>query len=112
MMRLAGIEVNECPKFLWNMATTSNEGAKVFWITYLGPKELAETFKYTLQVKASKISKKYLQEGTRVCEPCDMTHQEMKRELSGIIVSKKVFQKAGEGNENDRVHLDVCIQKV
>ena len=89
---------------------TFKEGAKVLWLSYLGPKDLAETFKYTLQVKASKDSDNYLREATLVCEPCELTHDEMKREMSGFIVSKKMFQYAAEGDGDNCLHIRLTFQ--
>ena len=100
---------DEGPKFLWNRATL-NKGAKVIWVSYLGPKDKAETFKYTLQIKVSENVEEYLLEGTRRCEPCDLSHQEMKEEMSGIVVGKKSFEKAADGD--DYVHVNINIQKV
>jgi len=112
MMVLTGPEQDGSPKFLLNMTTLEEADAKAMWLSYIGPKDMASTFKYTIQVKTSKNStEKYLQEGTLVCEPCDLTHQEMKRELSGFVVSKKRFEEAVEGNEDNGLHVNITVKK-
>ena len=51
----------------------------MFCCSFIGPKAMAEMFKYTLRVKAQysmvkvcKDSEEYLLESTRRCVPCDM----------------------------------------
>ena len=100
---------NKSPKFVWNWAPLG-KGAKVFWLAYLGPKDEAKTYKYTLQILESVDEEDYLLDCTRRCEPCDVSHQEMKRDMCGIVLDKKLIEQAAEGD--NCVHFNVIIQKV
>jgi len=75
----------------------------LFWVSYCGPKSLADSFKYTIKIKDRKYGKKkYLFEATTYCVPCDLSHEEMKNSKEGIVLSKKLVDHGtvGEGFEN------------
>ena len=97
------------PQFVVNWVTLDG-GAKLFWLSPLGPKQNAKTFKMTLRVRACKDSTRFLLECTRECVPCDMSHQDMKRDMDGIFVSKNVVKEAAEGN--GQIYYEFTIEKV
>merc|ERR1712029_231335 len=75
----------------------------LFWVSYCGPKILADSFKYTIKIKDRKYGqKKYLFEATTYCVPCDLSHEQMKKSKEGIVLSKKLVDRGtvGEGLEN------------
>jgi len=99
---------DESPMFLSNWCRLE-EGAKIFWLSYLGPKESAKKFKYTLQVKASENSEKYILEATKRCVPCDFSLEKVKRKMCAVVVEEDINE---EDKKDHRLHYNVLIQKV
>ena len=99
-----------CDLFLMNWHTLL-EGGKMFWISYIGAKDSARKFKYTMQVKASENSQKYHSEGTKWCVPCDLSLEEVKRKVCAIFLDKELVEEAMRGN-NDKLWLNLTIQPV
>jgi len=100
----------ENQQFASNMLTLDG-GAKMWWLSYLGPIASAKTLKYTLRLKARKDSEEYLRECTNRCESCDLSHEEAKREMCGVIVPQKLIEEAAEGDEDNRFYYEITIQK-
>ena len=71
----------------------------MFWISYIGAKDSARKFKYTMQVKASEKSQKYHSEGTKWCVPCDLYHDEVKRKVCAIFLDEELVEEAMRGND-------------
>jgi len=101
---------NKRPQFLMNWHTLE-EGGKMFWISYIGAKDSARKYKYTMQVKASENSQKYHSEGTKWCVPCDLSQEEVKRKVCAIFLDKELVEEAMRGN-NDKLWLNLTIQPV
>ena len=83
----------------------------MFWISYIGAKDSARKYKYTMRVKASENSQKYHSEGTKWCVPCDLSPEEVKRKVCAIFLDKELVEEAMRGN-NDKLWLNLTIQPV
>jgi len=75
----------------------------MFWLSYIGSKNDAEKYEYTLMIKRTKDRHlemaKSLLKATTYCVPCDVSHEEMKRRKEAIMISKELVERATEGNE-------------
>jgi len=63
----------------------------LFWIAYVGPKESASWFDYTIQVcknKEQSGGSRVLLWSTRPCVPCDWSHEYMKEKRCAIMIEK------------------------
>jgi len=100
----------QSPQFVCNWLTT-NKGAIMCWFSLLGPKADAKAYKYTVRVETSETSAEYLFECTRRCEPCDLSHEEVERDECAVVLPKKLIEEAAEGDDRNRFHFDITIQK-
>jgi len=98
----------ERPMFLLNWHTLE-EGAKMFWISYMGAKDSAKNFKYTFQVRASE-GKDHL-ECTRWCVPCDLSPEDVKRKVCAVFLDRELVEEAVKGND-DKLWFYLTIQNV
>ena len=77
----------------------------LMWVSVLGTKEEAESLEYSLRIynmrDRNAVKKNYLFWGTMKSVPCDISHEEMKKERIGCGLARKLLEKACEGN-NDR----------
>merc|ERR1712029_68382 len=75
----------------------------MFWLSYIGSKNDAQKYEYTLMIKRTKDRHlemaKSLLKATTYCAPCDVSHEEMKRRKEAIMISKELVERATEGNE-------------
>lgn len=99
----------DCQKFLLNWYKF-DEVSKLFWMAYIGPKDLASSYKYTVQVQKSKAEeKKYAFEGTRYCVPCDLSHEDVKRKRCALMLEKELVDSAAK--DDNKLHYSVTIFK-
>jgi len=73
------VEANDQPRFLSNWQVSEDGITMYYWIAFVGPKESAKNFMYTLKVGEPNGAGRYLFKGTRRCVPCDLSHAEMKQ---------------------------------
>ena len=67
--------------------------SKLVWIAYIGPKESASNYKYTLQLEDAGMNK-YLTEDTRYCIPCDLSHIEVRVRWCAVVLDKDTIERA------------------
>lgn len=92
--------------FLMNWTTDGN--CLVFWMSFVGPKNKAKEFKYSIKIKNfHRVTvTEYVYEGTRACVPCDVSHKEMKEQRCGIVIDRKLIIDAADFEDI----LHYCIQ--
>jgi len=62
--------------------------AELFWVTYIGQKDLSSNYMFTLEVERSKEetkTRKYVFEATRECIPCDLSHSDVKKKKCALM---------------------------
>jgi len=78
-----------------------DETSYMFWLSYIGSKNDAQKYEYTLMIQRSKDLNlemaKSLFKATTYCVPCDVSHEEMKKRKEAIVVSKELVKHATEG---------------
>merc|ERR550517_2097174 len=79
------------PQFIANWWPLDG-GAQIFWVSHIGPRDEAKTFKFTLRLKSTEG--RIIAEGTRPCVPCDVTPDEMERKCYGIVLAEAWMEEA------------------
>jgi len=97
--------------FLMNWHTMDG-GGRVFWISYIGPRKMAKTFKYTLKVQANPADKPHILEGAKKCAPCDLSFDEVKRKVCAVFLDKESIEEATEGRDDVDIPVSLIIEKV
>ena len=84
-----------------------NNDLMMFWISFCGSKKQAEEYEYTFKIESSADKKagreKYLFYGSKQCVSCDVSHEDMMKEVEALLVSKKLLRKAAEGNDEKKL---------
>jgi len=94
---------------------TMGDSVKVFWISYIGPRDIARTFRYTFKVLPGPdpvLLKPNVLEVTRKCVPCDLSFEEVKRQMCAVFLDKETLEEAREGTEDDKIGIQLMIEKV
>jgi len=100
---------NEKPMFLLNWYRL-DEGAMMFWISYMGVKASAKNFKYIFQVRVRRHEDKYHLESTKKCVPCDLSAEEVDKKRCAVFVDQEVLEEAMEGNDG-KLYYNLTIRK-
>jgi len=107
------VEVNEQLTFLSNWQVSEDGNAMYYWIAFVGPRESAKNFMYTLKVGETDGPGRPLFEGTRVCVPCDLSHADMKKSKCCLMLDKELIQNISVVEENmRRFNFSLSIHKV
>jgi len=101
-------EAENCHKFLFNWCALDDDFT-LFWVAYIGQKDLSTNYKYTLKVESKEDAKKYLFEGTRMCLPCDLSHTDVRKKKWTLVLDKDLIAEATR--EDGRVVYNVTIYK-
>jgi len=102
------VKGNDCHKFLENWCSLDNNST-LFWVAYIGQKDLASNFRYTLQVESKDEAKKDVFEGTRNCIPCDLSHTDVKEKKCAFLLDKGLIDDATK--EDGKFHYNLTIHK-
>ena len=101
--------------------TNEEDGSFIFWVSIIGPKELAPKYKYSLQVyKKPNVSRALKPSdiqytGSRHCVPLDISHTAMKTLKRGIVLDKQLIEESGSyqmGDDASCLTYSVNITKV
>jgi len=107
------VEVNDQLTFLSNWQVSEDGNAMYHWIAFVGPRESAKNFMYTLRVGDPNGPGRPLFEGTRVCVPCDLSHADMKKSKCCLMLDKELIQNISVVEENmRRFNFSLSIHKV
>ena len=68
-------------------------GSMLVWIAYIGPKESASNYKYTLQLEDA-ARNIYLTEDTRYCIPCDLSHLDVMIRWCAVVLDNDSIKRA------------------
>jgi len=104
----------ESPTFVCNWCAL-DEITLLFWTAYIGPKDSAANYTYTLQIEGNRESrkKKFCYECTRFCIPCDLSHQEVKDKRCAVMVERDLIEKAKMQSQGKlRLHYSLTIENV
>jgi len=88
-----------------------DDGTGAFWISYIGPKDFARTFKYTFKLRASEHSKKFLLEGTKPCVPCDIAFEDVYNQCLAFYLDEDSIDIAREACDDNKLWVNLLIQK-
>ena len=94
----------------------------MFWVSFCGPQKGANEYEYTVKIASSEAKKagrsEFLASGTTECISCDMSHEEAKKKVVGVLFPHKLLDKAGKGEVENRLHwtlmdmeIDLSIKK-
>jgi len=86
----------------------------MFWISFAGTPVEAEEYDYTLKIRhptERREDRQYLFTGTRDCESCDVSHEDMKVKGSALFLNKALLESAGASMENDKFRFLFVIRK-
>jgi len=90
-----------------------NNDLMMFWISFCGSKKQAEEYEYTFKIESSADKKagreKYLFYGSKQCVSCDVSHEDMMKEVEALLISKKLLRKAAEGNDEKKLEYTLMI---
>jgi len=96
VINVLGNEQN--PTFLFNV--NNEKSPTIFWVSCItSPKNLAESYTYTIQVLAANQNNQegkpvFVCEGTRLCVPCDLSHDEVRESAEYFVLGQKTQAKA------------------
>ena len=87
-----------------NMNKEEN-GPTIIWATcIISPKSAAESYKYNIQVMNKELVDKrvifksgknaLISEGTKLCVPCDLSHEQVRKDGEYFVLGKKTLAKA------------------
>ena len=100
----------DIPAFLFNL-NSENNAPTIIWISCITPKKsLAKNYKYTFQLKNSEG--KFLLEGTRLCVPCDLSHDEVRELGCHLVLDKETIADAKAGGRDDKLEVTITISEV
>jgi len=92
--------MNRCPL---------DEVSNLFWISFIGPKNLASSFKYTMHVQKNKTEKKnYAFEATRDCIPCDMSHEDVKKGRCALMLENGLIDAVSKEDGKVYYWVEIC----
>ena len=97
----------------WN---SYDANAVMFWISLSGTPKEAKDFEYTIRIKSSADEKagrtKYLLTGTAECLSCDLSHEDVKKKVTGVMLFPlDMLKKAAEGHDEKLLQWSLVIQK-
>ena len=82
----------------------------MIWLSYNGPKKDYRKYKFTIDVLDERKEEIVLS-GTRFCVPCDTSWDDMKEEILGVTINKKLAQEVNvEGNPANNPEFNVNVQ--
>jgi len=108
-------KVNNDLQFIFNWKSYDAK-AKMVWISLCGTPKEAKEYEYTIKIESSAEKKagktKYLLIGTGDCISCDVSHEEVKKEGTEVMLfSQDILKKAAEGNSDKKVEWKLVIKK-
>jgi len=105
------VEDNDEPTFLNNWEVLK-DGIAMYWISFVGAKESAKNYMYTLKLGEANETGRYPFEGTRFCAPCDISHADMKKSKCCLVLDKELIKDVSyvEGNQR-KFNFTVSIHK-
>ena len=88
----------------------------MFWVSLCGTPMEAKEYEYTIKIESSAEKKagrtKYLLIGTGDCISCDVSHEDVKKDETEVMLfSQGILKKAAEGNDEKKVEWKLVIQK-
>jgi len=95
-------------KFLFNWCSLDDD-LTLFWVAYIGRKNLSSNYRYTLQVESKEEAKDDVFEGTRYCIPCDLSHTDIKKKKWALLLDKDLIVEATR--EDGNLHYTLTINK-
>jgi len=106
------VEANDHPTFLDNWQATEDGHALYYWIAFVGQKECAKNFMYTLKVGKANKDGRHPFEGTMRCVPCDLSHSDMQKSRCCLMLNRELLEDESYDTENSRrVDFTVSIHK-
>jgi len=73
-----------------------SENLAMFWISFSGGQDEANKYEYILKIQSSDPQPDYLFTGSRRCVSCEVSHEDMKREMTALMIDKKLLLSAQE----------------
>jgi len=106
------VDAKDHPTFLDNWQASEDDNAVYYWISFVGAKESAQKFMYTLKVGEANGAGRYPFEGTTFCVPCDLSHDNMKKYKCCLMLNRELLKEKSYVEENERrVDFTVSIHK-
>ena len=96
-----------------------SENLAMFWISFSGDQGEAEKYEYSLKIFSSFENAtrppyhplNYLFTGSRQCVSCDVSQEDMKKEMSALFIDTKLLQRASSGDVEERVRYILMVKK-
>jgi len=80
------------------------------WISFAGTQVEAEEYDYTLKIRhptERREDRQYLFTGTRICESCDVSREDMRVKGSALFLNKALLESASVSKEKDKFLFDL-----
>jgi len=96
--------------FYFNQRSQS-ENLAMFWISFSGRQDEANKYEYILKIQSSDPQPDYLFTGSRRCVSCEVSQEDMLREMTALMIDKKLLVSATVGNVENRIRYTLMIKK-
>jgi len=81
----------------------------MFWISLCGAAKEANEYEFTFKLE-NKAQTKVLTTNTRKCLSCDLSHDDVKKKATALLLSQEEIKEASEDNE-DKLYWTISIKK-
>ena len=90
-----------------------SENLAMFWISFSGGQDEANKYEYILKIQSSDPQPDYLFTGSRRCVSCEVSHEDMKREITALMIDEKLLHSAivKIGNVENRINFTLMVKK-
>jgi len=100
--------VNNDLEFILNWAGYDKK-ITMFWISLCGAAKEANEYEFTIKLE-NKAREKVLTTKTRMCLSCDLSHDDVKKKATALLLSQEEMKEASEDNE-DKLYWTISIKK-
>ena len=100
--------VNNDLEFILNW-TCYDKKIAMFWISLCRAEKEANKYEFTVKLE-NKARTKVFTTNTRKCLSCDLSHDDVKKKATALLLSQEEMKEASEDNE-DKLHWTICIEK-
>ena len=100
--------VNNDLEFILNWACYDKK-ITMFWISLCEAAKKANEYEFTLKLE-NKARTKVLTTKTRMCLSCDLSHGDVKKKATALLLSQEEMKEASEDNEN-KLYWTISIKK-
>jgi len=83
------------------------ENLVMFWISYTGGPDEADKYEYIVKIQSSEPQSDYFFTGSRRCVTCNVSQEDMKKEMTAVFIDNKLLQKAADGDGDVKYSLMV-----